>query len=130
MFSNESRWDVLEVAKEVTKNHDSESLPGGLVEGLSGVAVGIALLIGIAIAVRKNLELVQGVLERFLVILTLIANAMRKWVPTTPPPPPPNEPTPRNFTDDERIEMREMQQQMDEHIDRQTDQDASRSVWI
>ena len=94
------------------------------------MAVGIALLIGIAIAVRKNLGLLQGVLERTQIPLTAIANAVRKWTPTTPPPPPPNASTPRNLTDDEIIEMRVMREQMDEHINRQTDRDASISVWI
>ena len=51
-------------------------------------------------------------------------------LPTTPPPPPPNASTPRNMTDDEIIEMRRIREQMDEHLDRQTDQDASNSVWI
>ena len=130
MFSNVTRWNILEAAKNVSQIHDSDPPTGGLVEGLSGVVVGVALLIGIAIAVRKNLELIRGVLEQLQIILTPITNAVRKWVPTTPPPPPPNESTPQNFTDDEIIEMRRIREQMDQHLDRQTDQDASISVWI
>ena len=130
MFANVTRWDILSAAKNVSQIHDSDPPTGGLVEGLSGVAVGIALLIGIAIAVRKNLELIRGVLGQLQIILTSITNAVRKWAPTTPPPPPPNESTPQNFTDDEIIEMRRIREQMDEHLDRQTDQDASNSVWI
>ena len=114
----------------MSRPHAVDPPSSGLVEGLSGGVVAIAVLIGIAIAVRKNLELLQGVLERFQILLTVIANAVRKWLPTTPPPPPPNVTTPRNMTDDQIIEMREMREQMDNHLDRQTDQDASRSVWI
>ena len=129
MFSNVTRWDILSAAKNVTQTHAIDS-PGGLVEGLSGGVVAIAVLIGIIIAVRKKLEFVQGVLGQFQLILTLILNAMRKWLPTTPPPPPPNASTPRNQTDDEIIEMRRIREQMDDHLDRQTDQDTSNSVWI
>ena len=130
MFSNVTRWDLLTAAKNVSQMHADGSPTGGLVEGLSGGVVAIAVLIGIAIAVRKNLEALQGVLERLQIILTVIANAVRKWLPTTPPPPPPNVTTPRNWTDDEIIEMRRIREQMDDHLDRQTDQDASNSVWI
>ena len=130
MFTNVTRFDILSAAKKVNQTHALDSPAGGLVEGLSGGVVAIAVLIGIAIAVRKNLELLQGVLERFQILLTVIANAVRKWLPTTPPPPPPNVTTPRNMTDDEIIEMREMRERMDDHIDRQTDRDASISVWI
>ena len=130
MFSNVTRWDLLTAAKNGSQSHADGSPTGGLVEGVSGGVVAIAVLIGIAIAVRKNLELLQGVLERFQILLTVIANAVRKWLPTTPPPPPPNVTTPRNMTDDEIIEMRRIREQMDDHLDRQTDQDASNSVWI
>ena len=130
MFSNVTRWDLLSAAKNGSQSHADGSPTGGLVEGLSGGVVAIAVLIGIMIAVRKRLEFVQGVLERIQVSLTLIVNAIRKWLPTTPPPPPPNVTPPRNMTDDEIIEMRRIREQMDEHLDRQTDQDASNSVWI
>ena len=130
MFANVTRWDILSAAKKVNQTHAFDSPEGGLVEGLSGGVVAIAVLIGIIIAVRKKLEFIQGVLGQFQLILTLILNAMRKWLPTTPPPPPPNASTPRNQTDDEIIEMRRIREQMDDHLDRQTDQDASNSVWI
>ena len=129
MFTNETRWDVFTAANNVTQSHAVDSPTVGLVEGVSGAAV-VAVLIGIIIAVRKNLVAVQGVLERLQIILTMILNAMRKRLPTTNPPPPPNQPGPRNMTDDEMIEMRRMREQMDSHIDRQTDRDASTSVWI
>ena len=129
MFANATFWDIFTAAKNVSESHAIDS-PGGLVEGLSGGVVAIAVLIGIIIAVRKKLEFVQGVLGQIQLSLTLILNAMRKWLPSTPPPPPPNASTPRNMTDDEIIEMREMRERMDDHIDRQTDRDASRSVWI
>ena len=130
MFANVTRWDILSAAKKVNQTHALDSPEGGLVEGLSGGVVAIALLIGIIIAVRKKLEFVQSVIEQIQLSLTLIMNAMRKWLPTTPPPPPPNVTTPRNQTDDEIIEMRRIREQMDDHLDRQTDQDASNSVWI
>ena len=129
MFTNESRWDIFTAANNVTQSHAVDSPTAGLVEGVSGAAV-VAILIGIIIAVRKNLVAVQGVLERLQIILTVTLNAMRKWLPTTNPPPPPNQSGPRNMTDDEIIEMRRMRERMDEHIDRRTDQDASTSVWI
>ena len=130
MYSNISYWDVLTAAKDVGKVREPDSPMAGLVEGLSGMAVVVVLLIGIIIAVRKNLEVFQGVLDNLQVILTAIVNAIRKRVTTTNPPLSPNEPGPRNMTDDEIIEMREMRERMDEHIDRRTDQNASTSVWI
>ena len=130
MFSNSTFWNILTAAKNVSQSHAIDPPTAGLVEGLSGLAVVVILLIGIIIAVRKNLEAFQGVLENLQVILTAIVNAIRKRVTTTNPPLSPNEPGPRNFTDDERIEMREMRERMDAHIDRRTDQDASISVWI
>ena len=130
MFSNDTFWDIFTAANNVSRSHAIDSPMAGLVEGLSGMAVVVAFLIGIIIAVRKNLEVFQGVLENLQVILTEIVNAIRKKVTTTNPPLPPNELGPRNLTDDEIIEMRVMREQMDEHINRQTDRDASISVWI
>ena len=130
MFTNVTRFDILSAANNVNRTHAVDSPSGGLVEGVSGGVVAIAVLIGIIIAVRKKLEFVQGVLGQIQLALTLIVNAIRKWLPTTPPPPPPNASTPRNQTDDEIIEMRRIREQMDQHLDRQTDQDASNSVWI
>ena len=126
MFSNFTKWDVLTAAKDVGKTHESDSPTPGLIEGVSGAAVVVVCLIGIAIAVRKNLEAVRVVLEQLQDILTVIANAIRKRLPSTTPPPPPNEPRERNYTDDEIIEMREQM----ERIYGQIDQGASRSVWI
>ena len=126
MFTNFTKWDVLTAADEVARSHDSDPPTPGLIEGVSGAAVVVVLLIGIAIAVRKNLEAVRVVLEQLQVILTETANAIRKRFPTTTQPPPPNESRARNFTDDEIIEMREQM----ERIYGQIDQGASRSVWI
>ena len=130
MFSNETFWNIFTAGNNVSRSHAIDSPMAGLVEGLSGMAVVVVLLIGIIIAVRKNLEVFQGVLENLQEILTAIVNAIRKRVTTTNPPLSPNQPSPRNQTDDEIIEMRRMREQMDSHIDRQTDQDASTSVWI
>ena len=130
MFTNVTRWDLLSAAKNVSQFHALDAPMAGLIEGLSGVAVVVILLIGIIIAVRKNLEAFQGVLESLQVILTAIVNAIRRKVTTVNPPLSPNEPGPRNMTDDEIIEMRRIREQMDQHLDRQTDQDASNSVWI
>ena len=87
MFTNVSNWDVLTAAKDVGKIHDSDPPMTGLVEGLSGSAVAIVFLIGIAIAVRKYLETVQGVLEQLLSVLTAVANAIQKRVTSANPPP-------------------------------------------
>ena len=95
MFSNVTGWDLLTAAKNGSQVHADGSPTGGLVEGLSGGVVAIAVLIGIIIAVRKKLEFVQGVLERILASLTLIVNAMGKWLPTTPPPPLQRPPPPK-----------------------------------
>ena len=126
MYSNFTKWDILTAANDVARSHDSDPPTPGLIEGVSGAAVAVVFLIGIVIAVRKYLETVQVVLERFLSVLTMITNAIRKRLPTTTPPPPPNEPRERNYTDDEIIEMREQM----ERIYGQIDQGASRSVWI
>ena len=123
---NTSVFDIFSATKEVVQSHDSEPPTAGLIEGVSGAAVGIVLLIGIIVAVRKNLEAVQVVLEQLREILTITLNAMRKRL-TANPPPPPNESGQRNYTDDEIIEMR---RQMDAHIEDETDYGASQSVWI
>ena len=70
MFSNFTKWDVLTAASEVERSHDSDPPTPGLIEGLSGAAAVILFLIGIAIAVRKNLEAFRGVLEQLQDILT------------------------------------------------------------
>ena len=126
MYTNISNWDIF-TAANVGTTPESDPPSPGLIEGVSGAAVGIVLLIGIAIAVRKNLETVQVILERLLGLLTVIANAIRSRFPTTSPPPPPNESRARNYTDDEIIEMRE---QMERIYQQQEDNGASRSVWI
>ena len=126
MFTNFTKWDVLTAASEVERSHNSDPPTPGLIEGLSGAAVVAVLLIGIVIAVRKNLEAFRIVIEQLQDILTMIANAMRKWLPTTAPPPPPIETRERNYTDDEIIEMREQM----ERIYSQEDHGVSRSVWI
>ena len=76
---------------------------------------------------KRNLETVQGVLEQLRISLTLIVNAMRKWFPTANPLPPSSESGPRNYTDDQIIEMR---RHMDDHVHDQEDYGASTSVWI
>ena len=83
---NTSAFDIFSATTDVVQDHDPEPPTTGLVEGVSGAAVGIALLIGIAVAVRRNLEAVRIVLERLQDILTVIANAMGKWLPTAHPP--------------------------------------------
>ena len=123
---NTSVFDIFSAAKDVGQSHDSDSPTTGLIEGVSGAAVGIFFLIGIIIAVRRNLEAVQVVLEQVQELLTMILNAMRKRL-TANPPPPPTESGQRNYTDDEIIEMR---RQMDAHIEDEADYGASQSVWI
>ena len=122
---NTSVFDILSAAKDVGQSHDSDSPMTGLIEGVSGAAVGIAFLIGIIVAVRKNLEAVQVVLEQLREILTMTLSAMRKRL-TANPPPPPNESGQRNYTD----EIIEMRRQMDAHIEDEMDYGASQSVWI
>ena len=127
MFLNVSSWETFSAANDAAESHAIEPHTAGLVEGVSGAAVGLLFLIGIAIAVRKNLEVVRGVLVQLLDILTTIANAIRKRFPTANPPPPSNEPGHRNYTDDQMIEMR---RRMDDHVHDQEDYGASTSVWI
>ena len=123
---NVSAFDIFSATTDVVQDHDPEPPTTGLVEGLSGAAVGIFFLIGIIIAVRRNLEAVQVVLEQVQELLTMILNAMRKRL-TAPPPPPPTESGQRNYTDDEIIEMR---RQMDAHIEDEADYGASQSVCL
>ena len=127
MFLNVSSWETFSAATDAIQDNDIGSPTAGLTEGLSGAAVGCIFLIGIVIAVRKNLEVVRGVLVQLLGILTAIANAIRKRLPTADPLPPPNHPGPRNYTDDQMIEMR---RHMDDHVHDQEDYGASTSVWI
>ena len=81
MYTNLTIWDTFQAANDVGKTPESDPPVPGLIEGLSGAAVVIVVLIGFAIALRKNLELVQVILERLLSILTVIANAIRKRFP-------------------------------------------------
>ena len=127
MYLNVSTWETFSAANDAAEMHAIQPQTAGLVEGLSGAAVGLAFLIGIMIAVRKYLETVQGVLEQLRIFLMVAVNAMRKLIPTATPPPPSNEPGPRNYTDDQMIEMR---RQMDDHVQDQEDYGASSSVWI
>ena len=127
MYLNVSSWETFSAATDAAEAHALEPQTAGLVEGVSGGAVGLLFLIGIMIAVKRNLETVQGVLEQLRISLTLIVNAMRKWFPTANPLPPPNAPGPRNYTDDQIIEMR---RHMDDHVHDQEDYGASTSVWI
>ena len=128
MYLNVSTWETFSIAaNDAAENHATQPQTAGLVEGVSGAAVGLLLLIGIMIAVRKNLETVQGVLEQLRILLTVAVNAIRKWIPTANPLPPSNEPGPQNYTDDQIIEMR---RQMDDHVQDQEDYGASSSVWI
>ena len=127
MYFNVSSWETFSAANDAAESHATQPQTAGLVEGVSGAAVGLLLLIGIMIAVRKYLETVQGVLEQLRIFLMVAVNAMRKLIPTATPPPPSNEPGPRNYTDDQMIEMR---RQMDEHVQDQEDYGASSSVWI
>ena len=87
MYANYSSWDIFTAATDVGTTPESDPPTPGLIEGVSGAAVAVVFLIGIAIAVRKYLENVQIVLGRVLSVLTVIANAIRKLLPTTTPPP-------------------------------------------
>ena len=127
MFLNVSSWETFSAANDAAESHVIEPHTAGLVEGVSGAAVGVLFFIGIIVAVKKNLEIVQGVLEQLQTFLTVTVNAMRKWLPTANPPPPSSESGPRNYTDDQIIEMR---RQMDDHVHDQEDYGASTSVWI
>ena len=124
---NTSVFDIFSAAKDVDQSHGSDSPTAGLIEGVSGAAVGMVFLIGLIVAVRKNLEAVQVILEQLRELLTVTLSAIRKRILTANPPPPPNESGQRNYTDDEIIEMR---RQMDAHIEDEADYGASQSVWI
>ena len=88
MYLNVSTWETFSTAaNDAAENHATQPQTAGLVEGVSGAAVGVLLLIGIIVAVKKNMETVQGVLEQLQVLLTLTVNAMRKWLPMANPPP-------------------------------------------
>ena len=123
---NASAFDIFSATTDVVQDHDPEPPTTGLIEGVSGAAVGVVFLIGIIVAVRKNLEAIQGVLETTQELLTVILNAIRKRLTATPPPPP-TESGQRNYTDDEIIEMR---RQMDAHIEDETGYGASQNMWI
>ena len=127
MYLNVSSWETFSAATDAAEAHALEPQTAGLVEGVSGAAVGVLFFIGIIVAVKKNLEIVQGVLEQLQTFLTVTVNAMRKWLPTANPPPPSSESGPRNYTDDQIIEMR---RHMDDHVHDQEDYGASTSVWI
>ena len=83
---NTSVFDIFSATKEVDQSHGSDSPTAGLIEGVSGAAVGMVFLIGLIVAVRKNLEAVQVILEQLRELLTVTLSAIRKRLPTANPP--------------------------------------------
>ena len=79
---------------------DSGATVGGSVGGVGGA---LLLIIGVVVAVRRNMERVGEILDSLQRILTSITTFMNRWRAEAPPAPPPRT-YPRNLTDAERLQ--------------------------
>ena len=77
---------------------------GGTIGGsVGGVGGALLLIIGVVVAVRRNMERVGEILDSLQRILTSITTFMSRWRAEAPPAPPPRT-YPRNLTDAERLQ--------------------------
>ena len=115
-YFNGSIWDLLEGdSASETRPTVASTVHGTDWAGVgSGVGVLLVALIGVAVAVRRNLEAVEGLLNRLQLCLTTMTSLMRREEShtTAAPPTAHSAPVPwRNPTDSTLIEMREMEGQ-------------------
>ena len=127
MSYNESYWNQSPSATEngtIEQAHYSPGHPYWLEEVLISAGALVLILI-LAIIGIKNPDLAQRLLRLSQDFLSMMRERVRNRGNGTPPLPPPRNGVPRNFTDDEIIEMRERDQNNNGHYDA-----PARSVWI
>ena len=127
MGYNETYWNYSPSATEnspMEQAHDNHGYPWWLEEVVGSVAAAVLLIICIAIGI-KNPDLARRLLSHGQDFLSTMRERVRNRGNGTPPLPPPRNGVPRNFTDDEIIEMRERNQNDNGHYDA-----PARSVWI
>ena len=124
MSYNESYWNQSPSATEngtIEQAHYSPGHPWWLEEVVGSVAAAVLLIICIAIGI-KNPVLARRLLSHGQDLISTMIERIRNRGHGAPPQLPPRNGIPRNFTDDEMIEMREIQN---------GGYDApARSVWI
>ena len=127
MSYNETYWNYsppATVNSTIEQAHYNSGYPYWLEEVLASVGAAALIIICVIIGI-KNPDLARRLLSIGQDLLSMMAERVRdRGVDTPPPPPPPRNGIPRNFTDDEVIEMRERAQN-DGHYDA-----PARSVWM
>ena len=128
MSYNETYWNYSPSATENSTTGQAHCNPGHpywLEEVLVSAGALVLILISVLIGI-KNPALAQRLLSLGQDFLSMIVERIRNRGVGTPPPVPPRNGVPRNFTDDEVIEMRERANNQNEG---QYDAPA-RSVWM
>ena len=124
MSYNETYWNHSPSATENVTMEQAHYNPGypWWLEEVVGCAGAAVLLIVCIIVGIKNPDLAHRLLSHGQDFLSMVMERIRNRGHRAPPPLPPRNGIPRNFTDDEMIEMRECQN---------GGYDApARSVWI
>ena len=105
---------------------------GATVGGSVGGVGALLLIIGVVVAVRRNLERLGEILESLQRILTSISTFMNRWRDEAPPAVPPRT-YPRNLTDAERLQQQHREaaarlagEARDEHLYAT----PARAIWI
>ena len=127
MSYNETYWSHSPSATEnatMEQAHYSPGYPWWLEEVVGSVAAAVLLIICIIIGI-KNPDLARRLLSHGQDLLSTMMQRIRNRGHGAPPQLPPRNGIPRNFTDDEIIEMRERDQNNNGHYDA-----PARSVWI
>ena len=125
MSYNETYWSHSTSATEnepMEQAHDNHGYPWWLEEVVGCAGAAVLLIVCIIVGI-KNPDLARRLLSHGQDFLSMMMERIRNRGRRAPPPLPPRNGIPRNFTDDEMIEMRECQNggQYDA---------LARSVWI
>ena len=125
MSYNESYWNSPSATENATivQAHYSPGYPWWLEEVVGCAGAAVLLIVCIIVGI-KNPDLAHRLLSHGQGFLSMVMERIRNRGHRAPPPLPPRNGIPRNFTDDEMIEMRECGQNGGQY-------DApARSVWI
>ena len=105
---------------------------GATVGGSVGGVGALLLIIGVVVAVKRNLERLGEILESLQRILTSISTFMNRWRDETPPAVPPRT-YPRNLTDAERLQQQHREaaaRLAGEARDQHLYATPARAIWI
>ena len=108
MSYNESYWNSPSATENATivQAHYSPGYPWWLEEAVGCAGAAVLLIVCIIVGI-KNPDLAHRLLSHGQGFLSMVMERIRNRGHRAPPPLPPPNGIPRNFTDDEMIEMRE-----------------------